>query len=231
MPNFSPGSESQRTAGASTRGQRLYDRWSRHRGALEAFYAVVFLGRERELRRRSIDALGLAPGDRVLELGCGPGNSLDALRSAVGEAGRVVGVDYSAGMVGRAAQRVRDTGWANVHVVRGDATRLGIDDGAFDAVYAAMSLSAMADPEAAVREAARCLRPGGRLVVLDARPFRTFPGTVLNPVVVPLATWLTNWVPAVDIPAALRDTFATVSVDDYNAGTLFVATARKGDDG
>lgn len=218
-----------RDAGTSTRGQRLYDRWSRHRGALKAFYAVVFLGRERELRRRSVDALELAPGDRVLELGCGPGNSFDALRAAVGETGLVVGVDYSAGMVDRAAATVRTAEWENVHVLRGDATRLGVRDGTFDAAYTAMSLSAMADPGAVVREAARSLRPGGRLVVLDARPFQSFPGTVLNPIVVPLAKWLTNWVPEVDIPALLRDTFATVSVTDYNGGTMFVATARKRD--
>jgi demethylmenaquinone methyltransferase/2-methoxy-6-polyprenyl-1,4-benzoquinol methylase len=204
----------------------VYDWWSRHPRLLDAFYAFVFFGREASIRRRSVDALGLEPGDEVLELGCGPGNSLGPLRERVGPAGRVVGVDASAGMVRRAGERVRAERWENVHVLRGDATRPPLADESFDAVYAAMSLSAMPDPLGAVDAGHERLRPGGTLAVLDAQPFQHFPLTLLNLLLVPLFEALTNWVPDVDIPARIDERFDETHVTTYSDGTLFVAEAR-----
>ena len=213
--------------GASDHGSGVYDWWSRHPRLLNVFYSFVFFGRESAIRRRSVDALDLSPGDRVLELGSGPGNSLAPLRERVGPDGLVVGVDTSGGMTRRAAGRVRERGWQNVHVVRGDATRLGLRDEAFDAVYAAMSLSAMPDPLAAVGAAHGALRSGGTLVVLDAQPFQHLPLRVLNVVLVPLFERLTNWVPDVDLPGAVAEQFVETSVETYTDGTLFVAEARR----
>ena len=205
------------------RGARRYDRIAAHPWLLGLVYAATFHGRERAVRRASYDALGLGPGDHVLELGCGPGNSLAALADRVGPTGRVVAVDYSAGMVDRAAGR------ANVDVVRADATRPPVADGAFDAVYAAMSLSATADPAVAVAGGRAALRPGGRLVVLDARPFRRAPWTALNPVVDPLARRLTNWHPETDVVETMHDQFASVASDATTGGAVFVAVGQTED--
>lgn len=210
-------------------GRRLYDRWSRHPGLLRLLYTVVFLGRNRGLRRRSIDALELEPGDRVLELGCGSGNAFAALRTAVGSAGQVLGVDYSEGMTERAADRIGSAGWQNVQVVRADAAHPPVASERFDAVYFAMSLSAMRDVEAVLAAADDCLRAGGRLVVLDARPFQHWPWRVLNPLVVPLAKRLTNWFPTVDIPALLNRRFDATTLWDHHGGSIYIARARKGD--
>jgi demethylmenaquinone methyltransferase/2-methoxy-6-polyprenyl-1,4-benzoquinol methylase len=206
---------------ADPRGARLYDRLAARPWLLGLVYAATFHGDERAVRRASLDALGLDPGDRVLELGCGPGNSLAALADRVGPAGRVVALDYSAGMVGRARDR------PTVDVLRADATRPPVADGSFDAVYAAMSLSATADPAAAVEGARAALRPGGRLVVLDARPFRRAPWTALSPVVEPVARRLTNWHPETDVAGAMRDRFASVAADATTGGAVFVAVGRK----
>ena len=206
----------------------VYDWWSRHPRLLDAFYTAVFLGREASIRRRAVEALSLSPGDRVLELGSGPGNGLARLRARVGSAGAVVGVDASAGMVRRATARVREEGWENVHVLRGDATRLPVTDGSFDAAYAAMSLTAMPDPLAALDAAHNALRVGGRLAVLDARPFQQFPLTLLNRVLVPLFERTTNWVPDVDVPRGIDRRFEDVRIDEFTDGTLFVAAGRKG---
>ena len=103
---------------------------------LDRFYAVAFLARETELRRRAVDALGLAPGERVLELGRGPGEGFGRLRERVGPGGAVVGVDYSPGMVRRARERVRTAGWTDVGVVRGDTTRPATGPVAVDAFEA-----------------------------------------------------------------------------------------------
>jgi phosphatidylethanolamine/phosphatidyl-N-methylethanolamine N-methyltransferase len=212
---------------ARHRGQRLYDWWSRHDRAFDLLYDLAFLGGEQSFRKRSVEALALDAGDSVLELGCGPGNSFAALRDQVGETGRVVGVDYSAGMVGRAKRRVRQEGWENVDVVRGDATTLGIEPGSFDAVYAAMSLTAMPDPDAAIREAFTVLQNGGRIAVLDAQPFQEFPWTVLNSLIVPVSKWTTNWNVDTDVQQVLRETFDSVSISDTNGGTVFVARGLK----
>lgn len=209
------------------RGQRLYDRLSRQFWVLRLVYAVAFLGRGRWFRRRSIAALDLRPGDRVLEMGCGPGNGFAALRAEVGPEGRVVGVDSSAGMVARARARVRARGWENVEVVQADATRLGVGGGTVDAVYAAMSLSATGDPAAAVRAAASCLRDDGRLVVLDARPFPGLPWSVLNPIAVTVFVRLTGWEYETDVPAAIRECFGEVEVSGYNGGAIYIVNAAE----
>jgi demethylmenaquinone methyltransferase/2-methoxy-6-polyprenyl-1,4-benzoquinol methylase len=209
----------------SERGQRLYDRWSRHVRAFDLLYGVVFLGREREFRRRSVAALDLDRGDTVLELGCGPGNSFETLREAVGDAGTVLGVDYSTGMVRRASERIDSAGWANVHTLAGDAENLPVDAESVDAVYASMSLSAVPDPRAAAREAARVLRPAGRIAVLDARPFQRGLWRALNPIVVPVSTWLTDWNAGVDIVEVLNDVFADVSVFKSTGGGVVVVEA------
>jgi demethylmenaquinone methyltransferase/2-methoxy-6-polyprenyl-1,4-benzoquinol methylase len=216
----------QTTGHGSDRG--VYDWWSRHPRLLDAFYSLVFLGREGRIRRRAVEALGLVPGDRVLELGAGTGNGFAALRERVGPEGVVVGVDASEGMTRRAAARVRERGWENVHVVRGDATRLPVPDDAFDAAYAAMSLSAMPDPVAAVEAVHGALRPGGRLAVLDARPFQRFPLTLLNRLLVPLFRATTDWVPEVDVPRAIAERFEDVGLTTFTDGTLFVAAGRRG---
>ena len=203
----------------------VYDRWSRNPWALRLLYAVAFAGRESTFRRRSLTALSPSAGEAVLELGCGRGRALGRLREAVGPEGRVVGVDYSRGMAETAAAAADR--WENVHVVRGDATDLGVRADAFDAVYAAMSVSATPDPAAAVATAARCLRADGRLAVLDARPFQPLPLRVLNPLVVPVLRVLTDWNHAADVPAAVEARFETATVESYNAGTIYVASAAR----
>jgi SAM-dependent methyltransferase len=76
----------------SGRGQSIYDWWSRHENLFDRLYDVGFLGRETELRERAVESLDLGSGERVLELGCGPGNSFDTLRTRVGSRGIIVGV-------------------------------------------------------------------------------------------------------------------------------------------
>lgn len=208
------------------RGQQVYDWWSRHGGVLDRLYDLVFLGTQARLRARSIAALELSTGDTVLELGCGDGRSLHRLRTRVGPEGRVLALDYSEGMVRRARERVREAGWANVHVLRADASHPPVA-GPVDAVYASMAVSAMPDPEAVAREARRLLRPDGRMAVLDARPFGE-PWTPLNRVVVPVSRWATNWNPEADVPGAMAATFGEVDLETHVWGTVFVASARAG---
>ncbi|PSP76663.1 methyltransferase type 11 [Halobacteriales archaeon QS_3_64_16] len=210
----------------SEHGRRVYDFWSEHRGLYDAFLDLALFGREGRARRRALSVLDLDAGKRVLDLGCGPGVNFDALAERVGPAGRVVGLDSSRGMV-RAARKRAARAPAPTAVLWGDATTLPTRKNSFDAAYATLSLSAMPDPESAIENLHEVLRPGGRLVVLDARPFRTGAWRALNPIVVPPATYATNWYPEADIPGAIRRTFADAACWRTNAGSLYVATGRK----
>jgi demethylmenaquinone methyltransferase/2-methoxy-6-polyprenyl-1,4-benzoquinol methylase len=205
----------------------IYDWWSRHPRALGLLYDIAFMGREDAFRGRAIETLDASPGDRVLEVGCGNGNSFPDIRDGVGPDGTVVGLDANRGMVRSARTRITDHDWGNVHAVHGDARRPPVGPETFDAAYASMSLSAVPDPEKAIEATRAALRPEGRLVVLDARPFEGWPLRLANLVTVPLAKYATDWVPRVDLVAALRREFAAVSVSTFNAGSIFVARAER----
>jgi len=118
-----------------------------------------------------LEYAALQPGEKVLDLGCGGGRDLFPAAEAVGPHGRVVGVDMTPEMVELArgnAERFRKvTGLCNVEVSRGDLEDLPLEDGSMDAVISNCVINLAPDKEAAFREAARVLRPRGRVVVSD----------------------------------------------------------------
>jgi len=204
---------------------RLYDRWSAHLGA----YGIVER-LSRPLRRDAVAALDLAPGDRVLDVGCGPGVNFELLREAVGPGGEVVGVDLSPGMVAAARDRARRNDWGNVSVVRGDVTALGVVDGSVDSALATLVLSTVPDGVAASARVRDALVPGGRLAVLDGRLPREGAVGVLRSVLAPLYRRVAAFRPDADPLAALRESFPAVEVvETYDAGLSFLAVAGVAD--
>lgn len=139
-----------------------------------------------EFGRLAVRVLGLRPGHRVLDVGCGTGMNLPALREAVGPDGHVHGVDYSQKMVARARARVATHGWDNVTVAHGDATRTELEPNAYDAVLASFAISAMQDVPAAVANIHGALRPGGHLFAPDMRLVPAGPSAPL--------TWTLGWI-------------------------------------
>jgi ubiquinone/menaquinone biosynthesis C-methylase UbiE len=129
---------------------------------IEAAYEGRDMVRRRELVRGALDA---RPGDRVLDIGCGPGFYAAELLERVEPAGAVVGIDSSESMLALAAERCR--GRENVEFKPADATALPVADAAFDAALSVQVLEYVADIPAALAEIRRALRPGGRAVVWD----------------------------------------------------------------
>jgi ubiquinone/menaquinone biosynthesis C-methylase UbiE len=129
---------------------------------LEQLYATRDVLRRRELVRA---ALGARAGDRVLDLGCGPGFYVTELADVVGRDGRVVGVDVSADMLAVAATRTE--GHDNVELHEANATALPVPDASFERALCVQVLEYVQDVSAALRELHRALRPGGRVLVWD----------------------------------------------------------------
>jgi arsenite methyltransferase len=127
---------------------------------------VVYSKRD-VLRRRSLvrAALALEPGERVLDVGCGPGFYAVEIVEVVGPEGSVVAVDNAPAMLALAAKRCE--GWDNVEFAEGDATGIPVGDGEFDAALSVQVLEYVEDIPTALGEIHRALRPGGRVVIWD----------------------------------------------------------------
>lgn len=123
-----------------------------------------------ELDRLLADYLGTGAGLSVLDIGCGGGR----LAPVLTEAAEVVGIDIAEAPLARA--RARHAALPGFAFARMDAARLGFADGRFEAVVMLDVLDVLADPAAALAEAARVLAPGGRLMVTatnkDSLPLR-----------------------------------------------------------
>jgi len=113
-----------------------------------------------------LEAAALQPGERVLELACGAGRVGLQAAARVGPDGAVLCTDFSQAMVDAVAERVERLAIPNVSTRVLDAEHLELDgETPFDAVVCRFGYMLMADPLQALRESARALRPGGRLVL------------------------------------------------------------------
>lgn len=106
----------------------------------------------------------LRPGEQVLDVACGTGLATFAAADAVGPRGQVLGIDLSGQMVDTARQRAAATQHAGVLFQRMDGEALDLPDASVDVVLCALGLMYMPDPERALVEMRRVLRPGGRVI-------------------------------------------------------------------
>jgi arsenite methyltransferase len=132
---------------------------------LERTYATTDMIVQREEVRKSLRA---SIGESILDLGSGPGFLACEIAEEVGETGRVFAVDISSDMNSISVTRAAAAGLSDrIEISEGDATALTFRDSAFDAAVSTQVIEYLADPDAALVELARVLRPGGRLVLVD----------------------------------------------------------------
>jgi SAM-dependent methyltransferase len=121
--------------------------------------------RAADLTAAMLSAADLNPGDRVLELACGPGGLGLAVAERVGDEGEVVLSDVVPQMTAIAAARGEERGLANVTTLELDLERIDQPDHAYDAVLCREGIMLVPDQHGAAAEIRRVLRPGGRAVV------------------------------------------------------------------
>jgi ubiquinone/menaquinone biosynthesis C-methylase UbiE len=160
MPGTEP--EISRVIRSKQEAQAMYDQISR-------WYDLLVGMWERKPRRVGLRELDAREGETVLEIGFGPGHGLMALAQAVGDPGRVYGIDLSPRMNEIARARVDQAGLSErVDVLCGDALHLPFEPERFDAIFLGFTLELFDTPEipGVLRECRRVLRHGGRICVV-----------------------------------------------------------------
>ncbi|MDQ6606433.1 MAG: methyltransferase domain-containing protein [Actinomycetota bacterium] len=131
---------------------------------LLASYRTPDIVRQREL---VLEALAPGPGERVLDIGSGPGLLAHELAHAVGPEGSVAGIDLSENMLALARELEPGPGQAAITLAVADAGELPFPPASFDAVLSTQVYEYVPDMPRALAEARRVLRPGGRILILD----------------------------------------------------------------
>ncbi|MDQ6607492.1 MAG: bifunctional demethylmenaquinone methyltransferase/2-methoxy-6-polyprenyl-1,4-benzoquinol methylase UbiE [Actinomycetota bacterium] len=155
-------------------------------GLYDALNTVMTAGLHHQWRRRAGELAGLRPGDRALDVATGTGDLAFELARRVAPGGRVIGADFSERMLEIARQKAgRRLGpdLAATTFEYANALSLPFGDGEFDAVTVGFGVRNFSDLEQGLRELARVVRPGGRVVVLE----------ITTPRRPPLSTFFSLW--------------------------------------
>jgi ubiquinone/menaquinone biosynthesis C-methylase UbiE len=134
--------------------------------------AILFLGKEREVRQNTLELAHLNPGEHVLEVGCGTGTLTLVAKEKVGQAGEVYGIDVAGDMLNTAWDKAMR---ANVEATfqSGRIEEIPFPDHRFDVVLCSLMLHHVPGDEAKRKgfiEIQRVLKPGGRLLIVDFEP-------------------------------------------------------------
>ena len=155
----------------------------RHGHMADAQGIAVLLSDERRAKmppEETLRAVGIAQGQTVVDLGCGPGFFTLPATGLVGPAGKVYGVDVQPEMVEACRQRAAEAGARQVEVVRSSEAHVPLPDGIADLVLASVVLHEAKDRAAFLREARRLLRPDGEVAVIEFRKEEGTPGPPLE---------------------------------------------------
>jgi demethylmenaquinone methyltransferase/2-methoxy-6-polyprenyl-1,4-benzoquinol methylase len=159
---------------------RMFDRVAGHYDTLNG---VMTAGLHHRWRERAADRAGLGPGESALDVCSGTGDLAFELSRRVAPGGRVVGCDFSEPMLDLAREKAAARGAEGVRFEWADALELPYDGERFDAVTVGFGVRNLADLDRGLREMARVLKPGGRLVILE----------ITQPTRPPLSVFFSLW--------------------------------------
>ncbi|HVQ60132.1 MAG TPA: bifunctional demethylmenaquinone methyltransferase/2-methoxy-6-polyprenyl-1,4-benzoquinol methylase UbiE [Solirubrobacterales bacterium] len=159
---------------------RMFDRVA---GRYDALNSVMTAGLHHRWRQRAAERTELRPGDSALDVCCGTGDLALELAGRVAPGGHVVGCDFSEPMLDLAREKTAARGTEGLRFEWADALELPYDAERFDAVTVGFGVRNLADLDRGLREMARVLKPGGRLVILE----------ITTPARPPLSTFFSLW--------------------------------------
>jgi demethylmenaquinone methyltransferase/2-methoxy-6-polyprenyl-1,4-benzoquinol methylase len=186
---------------------------------------------QRAQRLRAVRALGLRPGDSVVDMACGTGLNFSLLEAAIGPHGRIVGVDLTDAMLAQAQERIASKGWNNISLVQSDAVDF-VFPPEVDGILSTYALSHVPECAEVVAHGAAALARGGRWVVLDLKVPENTPGwlgALGTAVVRPFASideWITRR-PWETVRAAMQEQLVDFSWAELTFGTAFLAVGSR----
>ena len=130
------------------------------------YYLIGF--RENKYRKIAVEKLDLEQGDTVVEIGCGTGLNLRFLRNAVGEEGKIIGVDLTEEMLLKARERSEAKGWHNIKLVYVDAANYEFPHKT-NGVLSTFALTLIPEYEEVISRASLTLNSQGKMVVFDLK--------------------------------------------------------------
>lgn len=205
-----------------------YDRLSR-------WYDFLSGSSERSAKAHGLQLLDIQSGERILEIGCGTGETLFRLASATGSTGYLFGLDLSAGMLQKSKNRLKKHDLTNYILIHGDSLQLPFGSSNFDAIFMSFTLELFPFPEMPIllNECKRVLFPGGRMAVVSLLQ-KEYPGCMET-----VYTWAHQRWPAVfDChPIPLKDilsdagftitTASETSIGGLPAGIILASKSKK----
>ena len=208
-----------------------YRKKARHYDLTSQFYPVPGYP-QRAQRLRAVQALGLRPGDSVVEIACGTGLNFSLIERVIGPNGRIVGVDLTDAMLGQARQRIETNGWRNVSLVQADAAEFDFPT-EVDAILSTYALSHVPDCGDVIAHGAAALSCGGHWVVLDLKAPDNVPrwlaqlGIAVGRRFGSIDEWARRR-PWEAVHAAMQDELADLSWTELCFGTAFLAAGSRG---
>jgi demethylmenaquinone methyltransferase/2-methoxy-6-polyprenyl-1,4-benzoquinol methylase len=208
-----------------------YRKKAKHYDLTSRFYPVPGYP-QRAQRRRAVRALGLRPGDTVVDIACGTGLNFPLIEEVIGPAGRIIGVDLTDAMLAHAQERIECNGWSNISLVQADAAEFSFP-AEVDAILSTYALSQVPECAQVIAHGAAALSAGRCWVVLDLKMPDDTPRwlTQLGIATVGRSASLEEWIarrPWEAIRSAMQAELADLSWAECCLGTAFVAAGSRG---
>jgi ubiquinone/menaquinone biosynthesis C-methylase UbiE len=207
-----------------------YRRKAKHYDITSRLYPVPGYP-QRAQRLRAVRALGLRPGDSVVDVACGTGLNFSLIEQRIGPDGRIVGVDLTDAMLAQARHRIETNGWSNISLVQADAAEFDFPT-EINGILSTYALSHVPECGDVIAHGAAALSRGGRWVVLDLKVPDNAPRW-LAPLGIAVARRfgsIDEWTrrrPWEAVRVAMQDELADLSWTELFFGTAFLAAGSR----